>query len=71
MTVMTVLVNGEPAQVEQGTTVSALLLGLGHDASGAGIAVAVNGEVVPRGAWPTSALGEHDRIEVLGAAQGG
>jgi sulfur carrier protein len=71
VTVVTVLVNGEPAQVAAGTTVSALLSGLGHDPTGAGIAVAVNGEVVPRGAWPVSALAEHDRIEVLGAAQGG
>ncbi len=68
---MTVVVNGEPAQVAAGTTVSALVSGLGHEPSGAGIAVAVNGEVVPRGSWPTTQLGEHDRIEVLGAAQGG
>jgi sulfur carrier protein len=68
---MTVLVNGEPREVGAGTTVSALLTGLGHDPSGAGIAVAVNGEVVPRGAWPTTPLDERDRIEVLGAAQGG
>jgi sulfur carrier protein len=71
VTAMTVVVNGEQAQVAPGTTVAALLSGLGHDPSGAGIAVAVNGEVVPRGAWPTSTLGERDRIEVLGAAQGG
>jgi sulfur carrier protein len=71
MTVVAVVVNGEPTRVAQGTTVSALLSGLGHDHSGAGIAVAVNSEVVPRGAWSTSVLGEHDRIEVLGAAQGG
>jgi sulfur carrier protein len=68
---VTVVVNGEPARVPAGTTVSALLSGLGHDPSGAGIAVAVNGEVLPRGAWPAAELGEHDRIEVLGAAQGG
>jgi sulfur carrier protein len=68
---MTVVVNGAPAQVAPGMTVSALLSWLGHDPAGAGIAVAVNGEVVPRGAWTTSTLGEHDRIEVLGAAQGG
>ncbi len=68
---MTVLVNGEPYQTAAGVTVIALLGELGHDPGGGGIAVAVNGEVVPRGAWPTTALGERDRIEVLGAAQGG
>ena len=71
MTDMAVVVNGEPEQVVPGTTVSVLLSGLGHDPRGAGIAVAVNGEVVPRSAWPVSTLAEHDRIEVLGAAQGG
>ena len=68
---MTVVVNGEALEVVSGTTVSALLSQLGHGSSGAGIAVALNGEVVRRGAWPTTELGEHDRIEVLGAAQGG
>ncbi len=68
---MTVVVNGEAARVTPGTTVSALVSELGHDSSGAGIAVALNGEVVPRGAWPATELREDDHIEVLGAAQGG
>jgi sulfur carrier protein len=68
---MTVLVNGQAREVGAGVTVGGLLAALGHDPSGAGIAVAVNGEVVPRGAWPTTALGERDQVEVLGAAQGG
>lgn len=68
---MTVVVNGQPQEVSSGMTVNRLLEALGHDSAGAGIAVAVNGEVVPRGAWPTTALRERDRIEVLGATQGG
>lgn len=36
-----------------------------------GIAVAVNGEVVPRADWPARALRDGDRVEVLTAAQGG
>jgi sulfur carrier protein len=68
---VTVLVNGQAREVGSGATVDLLLVALGHDPSGAGFAVAVNGEVVPRGAWPTTALGERDRVEVLGAAQGG
>ena len=36
-----------------------------------GVAVAVNGEVVPRSAWPVAALRDGDRVEVLTAAQGG
>jgi sulfur carrier protein len=36
-----------------------------------GVAVAVNGEVVPRAGWPATVLREGDRVEVLTAAQGG
>ena len=69
--VVTVIVNGQPAQVEPGQTVAGLLTGLGHPPGGPGIAVALNGEVVPRSAWPTTALDDNDRLEVLGASQGG
>ncbi|HEV3014576.1 MAG TPA: sulfur carrier protein ThiS [Actinomycetota bacterium] len=68
---MTVIVNGQPAQVEPGQTVAGLLTGLGHPPGGPGIAVARNGEVVPRSAWPTTTLDDNDRLEVLGASQGG
>ncbi|WP_250028610.1 sulfur carrier protein ThiS [Paractinoplanes maris] len=36
-----------------------------------GVAVAVNGEVVPRSTWDGRALTEGDSVEVLTAAQGG
>ena len=36
-----------------------------------GVAVAVNGEVVPRSTWASKRLGEGDSVEVLTAAQGG
>jgi sulfur carrier protein len=68
---MTVIVNGRPAQVEAGQTVAGLLAALGHAPGGPGIAVARNGEVVPRSAWPTTTLDDDDRLEVLGASQGG
>ena len=68
---MTVIVNGQPAEVDRGQTVAGLLARLGHPPGGPGIAVALNGEVVPRSAWPTTALDDNDRLEVLGASQGG
>jgi sulfur carrier protein len=68
---MTVIVNGRPAEVAAGETVAGLLAALGHPPGGPGIAVALNGEVVPRGAWVTTSLGDRDRLEVLGASQGG
>jgi sulfur carrier protein len=68
---MTVIVNGRPAEVAAGETIAGMLAALGHAPGGPGIAVALNGEVVPRGAWATTNLGDHDRLEVLGASQGG
>jgi sulfur carrier protein len=68
---MTVIVNGRPAEVAAGETIAGMLAALGHPPGGPGIAVALNGEVVPRSAWATTSLGDHDRLEVLGASQGG
>jgi len=52
------------------TVVDALeLLHLAPDARG--VAVAVNGEVVPRAGWDTFAIPEGARVEVLTAMQGG
>jgi sulfur carrier protein len=68
---MKLIVNGEPAEVEPGQTVAGVLAGLGHPPGGPGIAVALNGEVVPRSAWATTTLGDQDHLEVLGASQGG
>jgi thiazole synthase len=36
-----------------------------------GVAVALDGEVVPRGEWPSTALAEGSKVEVLAAIQGG
>ena len=68
---MTIVLNGQPTELEPAATLAEALLRFGYDPNGAGIAVAVNGEVVPRGAWATTTLGEADRVEVLGASQGG
>lgn len=36
-----------------------------------GIAVALNGAVVPRGSWPETKLQPGDRVEIVRARQGG
>jgi sulfur carrier protein len=36
-----------------------------------GFAIALNGAVVPRAAWPTTALNDGDRVEIIRAMQGG
>ena len=38
---------------------------------GAGVRVARNDEIVPRGEWETTPVAAGDRIEIVGAVQGG
>ena len=64
-----ILVNGARREVTPGTTVDEVVAGIAPDSRG--IAVAVNGEVVPRSSWAGTAVAAGDRIEVLTAAQGG
>lgn len=68
---MNAVVNGAPASLREALTVAELVVELGHDPRGFGIAVALNGEVLPRSDWPSTALHDHDRVEVLIASQGG
>ena len=68
---MKVTINGTERELDGGATVRDIVSKLRGDQAGRGIAVAVNGEVVPRGAWEESALSEGDRVEVLGATRGG
>jgi sulfur carrier protein len=64
-------VNGEQSDVSAGQTVAAALARLDLSLDARGVAVAVDGEVVPRAQWSSFVLGEHARIEVLTAMQGG
>jgi sulfur carrier protein len=66
-----VIVNGEPSTIPAGETVAALLRQLGLDVHAKGVAVAVDGEVLPRACWEAFALAEDCRVEVLTAMQGG
>jgi sulfur carrier protein len=69
---MRITLNGEPRELG-GDALSlgdALgLLSLPLDARG--VAVAVDGAVVPRSAWARTSLAEGQRVEVLTAVQGG
>ena len=67
--VITVVVNGQPRPVPSGHRLSELLEAYG--AGRGGIAVAVDGEVVPRAGWPGRELADGARIEILTAVQGG
>jgi sulfur carrier protein len=65
-----ILLNGERSDLRAGETVAIALARLGVR-TGGGVAVAVDGEVVPRAAWESFALPEGARVEVLTAMQGG
>ena len=68
---MDVLVNGKARQVPHGTTVAAMVASLHDPPEGRGVAVALDGEVVPRGAWGETELADGSRVEVVVAVQGG
>ena len=51
--------------------VARLLEQLGYGNDRRGIAVALNGQVVPRSAWGERRLQVGDEIEIVGAVQGG
>lgn len=70
-----VLANGEALAVPRGATVADLADRLLEASGGAeqarGVAVAVDDEVVPRGAWSSTALRAGARVEVLHVVAGG
>jgi sulfur carrier protein len=68
--VVEVWINGERRTVAS-ADVPGLLRELGYDPAGRGLAVARNGAVVPRSAWAEVRLAAGDRIDVVGAVQGG
>jgi sulfur carrier protein len=69
---MSFSVNGAEAPLPSPATIGALVASMTERAAGGrGIAVALNGEVVPRSRWDDTPLEPGDRVEVLTAAQGG
>ena len=69
-TVVEVRVNGAARPLRHGL-LAELLAELGYSAGQPGIAVAVNGEVVPRARWSDRPLRAGDDVEIVGAVQGG
>jgi sulfur carrier protein len=66
-----IVLNGRESDVRAGETVVAVLARLQLEPDARGVAVAVDGEVVPRARWHSFELAEHARVEVLTAMQGG
>jgi len=63
-------INGQPEPLIV-ATLAALLEEKAVDTRQRGIAVAVNGAIVPRAAWPDTKLRAGDNIEIVRARQGG
>ena len=68
---MRVVVNGESRELPEGATVADAVALSGAPESRAGVAVAVDAEVVPRGRWDSQPLSDGQTVEVLQAVQGG
>jgi sulfur carrier protein len=65
-----IVLNGEPRE-RDGATIVELLTELGVEDRARGVAVAVNGEIVPRAEWQRVRVDDGDRVEALSAMQGG
>ena len=68
---MRVVLNGDIRDLPDGATVREAVTASGAPAEGRGVAVALDGEVVPRRAWDEASLQEGQRVEVVQAVQGG
>lgn len=64
-------INGAPLRLRAGATLPEALEALGIGVGSRGVAVAVDGEVVPRSRWEVTQLAPGSRVEVVSAAQGG
>jgi sulfur carrier protein len=70
---MIIELNGAPAELPDGASVAqaVAVAATGAEAQRRGVAVAVEGEVVPRGEWDSTSLREGQAVEVVRAIQGG
>jgi sulfur carrier protein len=66
-----VVLNGERRDLGDGATVREAVTATGAPSEGRGVAVALDGEVVPRRQWDEVPLHEGQRVEVVQAVQGG
>ncbi|CAN5482148.1 thiazole synthase [soil metagenome] len=68
---MRIDLNGEAAIVPDGATVASAVEAAGASRGPRGLAVAVDGEVVPSAEWKETVLAEGQSVEVVAAIQGG
>jgi sulfur carrier protein len=68
---MIVELNGDRVELADGASVADAVSAAGADSGRRGVAVAVDGEVVPRSGWEHTPLADGQRVEVVEAIQGG
>src|SRR6476469_3154215 len=68
---MRIELNGAPRELPEGATLDLAVRESGAGEEARGVAVALDGEVVPRGEWGATPLREGQCVEVLVAIQGG
>jgi thiazole synthase len=68
---MRIELNGERREMVAGATLADAVRESGVGSDARGVAVALDGEVVPRVRWDSTPLAEGQRVEVLAAIQGG
>ncbi len=66
---MQIRLNGEPLQLAGSCSLEALLTT--QDQLKAGVAVALNQQVIPRSQWTTTFLSDHDDVDLFRAIAGG
>ncbi len=66
-----IVINGERLDLPSGTRLLVALERIGITLRSRGVAVAVDGEVVPRTHWEAYVLHDGARVEALTARQGG
>ncbi len=66
---ISVTLNGKPRELDGSTSIAEFLRAL--DLKPQQVAVAVNGEVVPRSRWAEAAIQDGDAVEVVRAVGGG
>jgi thiazole synthase len=68
---MTIELNGQRRELREGATLADAVRESGAGDGARGVAVALDGEVVPRAEWDATPLADGCKVEVLAAIQGG
>ena len=66
---MTIVINGNPTEITEGSGISDLIKSLGLDAER--VAVELNKRIVRRADWASTTISEGDKVEIVHFVGGG